>query len=287
MKRILSLAFLAGASLSATADEVVLRNGAVFEGIVHESGDRVVVKMAVGEMSFKKIDVAAIRKSEDALSAYQKRAAEAETAEAHYELGLWAREKGLAKQAESEFEKAVDLEPDHAGARRALGYEKHEGKWLRFDDLMLQKGFVKVGNGWQPKELVDAQRSRDSQERMQMSRFEQEAQARLAADHLERERLALERRALETQKELEMQKVWLERERLEILRRQDRHRVWDPYCDVYAPPPFSWQPSSDWPPKGPGTPAIAPAYTLPRHPGYGSPRPVPTGPAPLWTPPVR
>lgn len=286
MRLLLSLGFLAVAALPATADEVVLRNGAVFEGIVHETGDRVVVKMAVGEMSFKKIDVKAIRKSEDSLSVYEKRAAETATAEAHYELGTWAREKGLMKQAEAQFEKAIERDPEHGAARRALGYEKHEGKWVRFDDLMVSKGFVKVGNGWQPKELVEAERTRESQERLQLSRFELEARARLAADHLERERLSLDRRALETQKELEMQKVWLERERLDILKRQDGHRVWDPYSWNYCPP-FSWAPSSTWPPKGPGTSAIPPARTSPHHPGHGRPRPVPTGPSPLWTPPVR
>lgn len=285
MRVLLTLGVLAGMSLSTTADEVVLRNGAVFEGIVTETGDRVVVKMAVGTMSFKKIDVASVRKTEDALSVYEKRAAEAATAEARYELGTWARERGLARQAEAQFEKAIDQDPEHAGARRALGYEKHEGKWVRFDDLMLSKGFVKVGNGWQPKEAVEAQKERESQERLQGLRQLDLAKAREAEDHLARERMALERRALETQKELEMQKIVLERDRLEILKRQDRVRVWDPYWDPC--PPFSWAPSSAWPPPGPGTPAVAPTHTLPHHPGHVRPRPVPTGPAPLWTPPVR
>src|SRR5204862_4833854 len=39
---------------AALADEVVLKNGSAFSGIVREEGDRVVVEMDFGTMAFKK-----------------------------------------------------------------------------------------------------------------------------------------------------------------------------------------------------------------------------------------
>ena len=56
---LLSLA-LASAAL---ADELVLKNGSSFNGIVRESGDKVTVEMDYGTMTFKKVDVRSISRS--------------------------------------------------------------------------------------------------------------------------------------------------------------------------------------------------------------------------------
>ena len=53
MTAILSLLLASAVS----ADELVLKNGSAFSGIVREEGDRVIVEMDFGTMSFKKIDV--------------------------------------------------------------------------------------------------------------------------------------------------------------------------------------------------------------------------------------
>lgn len=53
-------------ALPAAADEVVLRNGARFSGVVTRENGRVHVRMEVGEITFAAMDVASVRFGEDA-----------------------------------------------------------------------------------------------------------------------------------------------------------------------------------------------------------------------------
>lgn len=73
-------------------------------------------------------------------------------ADAHYKLGLWCKDVGLAKQAKEEFKKVIEIEPKHEEARWELGYQKVGGKWASEEDLMKSKGFVKHEGRWVTKE---------------------------------------------------------------------------------------------------------------------------------------
>jgi len=46
------------------------------------------------------------------------------------ELALWAKQNGMRLQANALLRKALRRDPDHEKARAALGYVKHDGKWL-------------------------------------------------------------------------------------------------------------------------------------------------------------
>ena len=60
----------------AAADELELRNGGIFSGIVKEVGDRVIVNMEYGSMSFKRVDVKRVDYSKPSvLQQYQERMA--------------------------------------------------------------------------------------------------------------------------------------------------------------------------------------------------------------------
>jgi len=82
---------------------------------------------------------------------YAKRAAEvqANAADAHYRLALWCGEHGLpAAYANRHYRAVVTLETDHRAARRALGYERVAGRWVKGKDLMRAKGFVEHDGAW-------------------------------------------------------------------------------------------------------------------------------------------
>ncbi len=49
---------------------------------------------------------------------------------AHYGLGLWCEQKGLALEATAHFMKAIHLDPDHEGAWRSLGFTRYRGRWV-------------------------------------------------------------------------------------------------------------------------------------------------------------
>jgi hypothetical protein len=192
---LLSLA-LASASF---ADEVVLKNGSAFSGIVREEGDRVVLEMDFGSMTFKKVDVRTIsRNGEDVLSQFEQKSRTATDVKSMLELAAWARDKGLTGRAAGLYRKVLLLDPDQAEARKALGYEKVNGVWLTGDDLMMARGYVKVGGRWMMKDTAS-------------QILEQESAARI-----ENDRLTQLRRESDQRHEEEMTKIALERERLEL-----------------------------------------------------------------------
>lgn len=253
MKRVLALLALLAAP--AAADEVVLRNGSVFSGRVLDQGDRVSIQMDYGTLTFRKSEVRDIRRSDDPLKELEQKVEAASTPQKVFETALWARDRGLPGKANELLEKAILLDPDHEGARKALGYERHEGAWLRGDDLMVARGFVKHEGKWLQRATVE------------------QLLAQQSAESIEVERQKTLRQAAEADREIELQKIALERERLEAERERDRRSN-------------GWR-TGIW---GSGTPVVLlPAPCLPvAHPGYGPGRTLPPvqGPYPSWSQPL-
>jgi hypothetical protein len=69
-------------------------------------------------------------------------------AAAAYRLALELEAQGLEDVAHRAYERAISIDPDHAAARRALGYERIDGRWLAGDDLWRAKGFVHHEGRW-------------------------------------------------------------------------------------------------------------------------------------------
>ena len=184
----------------AFADDVVLRNGAVFSGVVREEGDRVVVQLDFGTMTFKRIDVRSIVKSDDPLKEFDAKLQAAQGAQGHYELAMWARDKGLTLKSSDLLRKVISIDPDHAEARKALGYEKVDGSWLEGDELKVARGFVKHDGRWLRRET--AERLLEGRQQVQV----------------ETDRREVERRAIDAQREVELARVALERQRIETER---------------------------------------------------------------------
>jgi hypothetical protein len=238
---------------AALADEVVLRNGSSFTGLVREVGDRIVVEMDFGTMTFKKVDVRSISKGNDPYSEFETRSKAATDIKSMLELAAWAREKGLGTKATELYRRILTLDPDQADARKALGYEKFDGQWLTNDDLMVARGFVKVNGRWLTKDMA---------ERL----FAQDELARQ-----ENDRIQLAKKIADQRHEQEMTRIALERLELE---RADRDRWWWRNGWAYGAAPFC----------GPAAyllPALPPAGTLPLSPPsvlpLGQPSPLPPG----------
>ena len=87
--------------------------------------------------------------------------------EAHYQLGLWCEQKGLARQAREFLLRTIQIDPGHVEARRRLGYERIDGEWMTRADAkalrdarkaaaMKQRGLVKFGKRWVTPQQRDA-----------------------------------------------------------------------------------------------------------------------------------
>ena len=117
-------AALACLALPVAGDVVHFKNGGSIEGQIVATPTGVIVRVPSGDIAIPSDTIARIEKKESLLEQYQQRAAAIKDPdpEAHYQLGVWAYMGGLKLQAQGEFRKAIALNPNHVGARQALGY---------------------------------------------------------------------------------------------------------------------------------------------------------------------
>ncbi|MBN8526745.1 MAG: hypothetical protein J0M02_15535 [Planctomycetes bacterium] len=79
------------------------------------------------------------------------------------DLARWARGKGLSTDADRILEAVIALKPEHQAARKALGYEKVGGEWLRGEPLWVAKKWVRyLGRYMSPAEKKRIISRRDS-----------------------------------------------------------------------------------------------------------------------------
>jgi hypothetical protein len=71
-----------------------------------------------------------------------------DTPEGQWKLATWCQEQGLLAQRKTHLERVVALDPEHAEARRALGYNKVNGRWITQEDLMKSRGFLRYRGRW-------------------------------------------------------------------------------------------------------------------------------------------
>ena len=140
------------------ADTIHFYDGRKLEGkILSEDYDKLVIKTKYGTQTIDMSDIEKIEKTKSERELYEEKRAKlgGADAEGRYQLGLWCKENGLPDKAETEFEKAIEIDPKHEGARKELGYEKHEGEWLTRDEIMDKKGFKKWRGEWISSEDYD------------------------------------------------------------------------------------------------------------------------------------
>lgn len=240
MKSWLAVLLLASPALG---DEVVLRNGSVFTGVVREEGERVTIQMDYGTMSFRKIDVREVRKTDDPLKELDVRMLKASEPRDYFELALWARDRGLKGRSDELLAKVITLDPDHEAARKSLGYEKFDGQWLKGDELMVARGFIRHQGKWLKKDTVEQILAQEN------------------AEAIEHDRQKTIRQQAEIDREIELQRIGLERERIEAdLEKARRLRYWG-----------GWQPGPVF--------VVPPGHCgPPHHPGYGPGRALPPTP---------
>jgi len=166
---------------SAWADTIHFEDGRKLEGtIIKETPDTVTIKTKYGTQIVDKMEILNIEKGQSERQEYETRKEEIEdedNAEARYQLGLWCKKNGLEKEADEEFEKAIQLDSEHKGARSELGYQKHEGQWLTEDEVKENQGFRKWQGQWvsaedydkRVKDKLQRQKEKESKEAAKMA----------------------------------------------------------------------------------------------------------------------
>ncbi len=158
------------------ADDVYLRNGRSFEGVVTEKNEtEVLIRLPFGHLTVPSSSVLRIEKSDTNQSVFYERFEEltlSEEAQAAdwLELARWAMERELEHSARQAAGRAALLDPDLKGlapVMRRLGYVLDEeiGRWIPYEDFMRRRGFVLVSDSWISREELAAQASARREER--------------------------------------------------------------------------------------------------------------------------
>ncbi|MFC1586762.1 LA_0442/LA_0875 N-terminal domain-containing protein [Planctomycetota bacterium] len=160
------------------AEILFLKNGRKVEGkIIKEDDTNLVFRTNSGmQITYKKSDIKKIdREHVSAEDVYTNKLKEMDnqSAEDHFQMAGWCKENLSNKKAREHWQKAIEIDPDHEGARTALGFTNYKGKWLTKKELevvkareaeeyasdaesqaMRDKGYEKFNGDWVPKEDI-------------------------------------------------------------------------------------------------------------------------------------
>jgi hypothetical protein len=137
--------------------EITLTDGRVWEGvIVRENADAIVLDTVGGEIEISRKAVAKIDRKPTRREIYRDKLDKMDKTDPNrqYLLALWARRNGLLREAEYHLNYAIGLDPDHEGARLALGHVRHEGKWMPEEEAKEAQGLRFYGGRWMTKEAA-------------------------------------------------------------------------------------------------------------------------------------
>jgi len=117
---------------AAPPDVLYLTNGGTVEGdIVSTEGRQYVVRTVVGPVTLPAEIVQRVEESPSPFEEYDRRAqAAGESAAAQFELAEWCDDAGLGMQRRKHLQRALELDPDFAPARSALGYVRVGALWI-------------------------------------------------------------------------------------------------------------------------------------------------------------
>jgi len=123
---------------AAPGDVVRLRTGEAIQGqVISRTDEKVIIATASGLRTVRAADVQSIEAEKDPRADFARRASALgpRDAKGWYELGTWAREQRLDAEAAQCFERVIRIDPDHAGARAALGYRRWGSGWRKAEEI--------------------------------------------------------------------------------------------------------------------------------------------------------
>jgi hypothetical protein len=117
----------------ARGDVFHLKGGGKLEGeVLEELGDAYRVRAPDGIHLVHKGDILKIEKAPSPWEQYEKKRKRcSNTADGHYQLAEWCEKHGLIEERVEHLKQVLQLNPDHVAARRALGFVKKDGAWVK------------------------------------------------------------------------------------------------------------------------------------------------------------
>jgi tetratricopeptide (TPR) repeat protein len=141
------------AAAPAAADRIWLTNGRVLEGQAEQLTDgRVAVHTSFGSLTISGELVDRIDRSPSLAERVAKLRATLgpRDAEGLFQLARWCAEQGAVTLARRLYQEVLAIDPDHEGARRALGYLRQQDRWLTEGEAHAERGEVLFRGRWMP-----------------------------------------------------------------------------------------------------------------------------------------
>ena len=126
----------------ARADVFELTGGGRLEGKLLPADDASKLNCTIelsagGRVTIARSQITKIETVTDAVAEYQKLARTSpDTVDAHWKLAEWCREHKLREERRQHLDRILELNPNHADARTALGFRQKDGQWMNRDDVM-------------------------------------------------------------------------------------------------------------------------------------------------------
>jgi hypothetical protein len=79
-------------------------------------------------------------------------------------MAEWCKEVGLVEQRKRHLAAVIALEPNHAEARRALGYQLQGSRWFTTDELKQSQGYIRYKGAWRLKQEIEIDSRQTQQE---------------------------------------------------------------------------------------------------------------------------
>jgi hypothetical protein len=127
-----------------------------------------------GKLALDKDDVAEfVRKPARELEYERLRPTYPDTVEGQLALAQWCKENQLPQARKAHLQRVIQLDPNHAEARRALDHRLVEGKWMTYEQYMHDVvGKVKLpGGAWVTQQELDLRSQRQTQKVAEQGEF--------------------------------------------------------------------------------------------------------------------
>lgn len=132
-------------------DVVVMDDGRTLKGtIIHEDEFEIKLKTGSGIVTtLSRDEVMEVKYGSNFDRDYARKFKNASTADEFFELGKWAGSFKRNAEAEKCFQEAIKKDPNHKGAREALGYIRHNDEWYTQEEFKRKVlGLVKFEDRW-------------------------------------------------------------------------------------------------------------------------------------------
>ena len=141
------------------ADRFFLKSGGQINGKLLNPSEtprqRFIVEILGGKITLSADQVKRFTRQSDQQRNYEMQAASMlDSIEDHWKLSQWCLNNQLATERKTHLERVIALDPDHEDARRALGYQFNDGRWLTSKELMKQRGFIHYQGVWRTQQDV-------------------------------------------------------------------------------------------------------------------------------------